>query len=591
MKVFFHTAPSPAIPHFQHLAECVGVVCETADVANAGLLDLVTREITTQGKSAIALDVDSLKNQNNQEQLAQLVAQLGECDTAVLLLVSELGEATDRFLKVLTNNSVQGMKSAGRASHLNFPKDSGALSEELASYSFPREPDETFGLNISSAANADEIMRLDQASTFVRVKVGKANIFVWATKSVFDVRKLLAAEKEFELAADKYIPAIIFLRFAFGDQCWRNPNPGAGIVIDDPLLKNNYGFIDFPRLLTSARQHNYHVTLAFIPWNHRRSRASNTRMFLDHADCFGVCIHGCDHTKREFGSADYEDLLSRNFVARQRMEQHHEQTGLVSEPLMVCPQEQYSVEAMRAFADSRQFAGVVCTACMPRNLTAPSICGADLLLAAQDSFFGIPVFKRHYWSEISVFAMALFLGKPAILVEHHEFFRNGPGGTEIFAAGLSQIHPAIKWGSLAETVARTHSRRRLAADSWEVRFFTDDFKLEHSGETPAEYRLVRRIPATTLIRHVTVNGVEIPFVHQGDKVTFNFQANVRQVYQVHVEVTPIQPEKKYSAGIKYRASVSFRRALSEFRDNFIARNDFILRIAQGLAKKMKQTSG
>ena len=176
---------------------------------------------------------------------------------------------------------------------------------------------------------------------------------------------------------------------------------------------------------------SYHVTLAFIPWNHWRSRAAQARMFLDHADCFSICAHGCDHTKKEFGSTDYEDLLSRNFVARQRMEQHRERTGLASEPLMVCPQEQYSLEAMRAFADSRQFIGVVCTACMPRNLAAPGICGADLLLPAQDSFFGFPVFKRHYWTDMSVFAMALFLGKPAILVEHHEFFRDGPGGTQL----------------------------------------------------------------------------------------------------------------------------------------------------------------
>jgi hypothetical protein len=590
MKVFFHTTPSPTIPHFQHLAECVGIFCEAADVADAGWLSSAMREITSDGKSSFVLDVGSLKNQSL-DQLVKLRAYLDECDANVLLLISRADAATDRFLQALTNNSIQGIKLAGCASSVSFPKDAKAFSGELASYAYAREPDDTLGLSILSTAKVDEIMRLDQSATFVRVKAGKANIFVWATKAVFDVQKPLMAEKEFELAADAYIPGIIFLRFAFGDQCWRNPNPGAGIVIDDPLLEKNYGFINFPRLLASARRHHYHVTLAFIPWNHRRSRVGHTRMFLDHADCFGVCVHGCDHTKREFGAADYADLLSRNFVAHQRMAQHQERTGLASQPLMVCPQEQYSLEAMRAFADSRQFAGIVCTACMPRNLTAPGICGADLLLAAQDSFFGMPVFKRHYWNDLSVFAMALFLGKPAILVEHHEFFRNGPGGTEIFAAGLSQIHPGIKWDSLTGIVTRTHLRRRRTSDSWEVRFFTDDFTLEHPGERPADYRLVRRIPAATLINRVTVDGVEIPFDHQGDKVTFGFTAAPRQISQVHVHVLPIQPQKKYSAGIKYRASVSFRRALSEFRDNFIARNDFILRTAKFMAKKLKQTSG
>ena len=109
---------------------------------------------------------------------------------------------------------------------------------------------------------------------------------------------------------------------------------------------------------------------------------------------------------------------------------------------------------MSALADSRQFVGLTCTACMPRNLPTPQIRGADLLLPAQDSFYGFPVFKRHYWNGMAAFAMALF-GKPAILVEHHEFFRNGSAGVEEFARRLADLRPDLKWRSLAETITRT----------------------------------------------------------------------------------------------------------------------------------------
>ena len=128
---------------------------------------------------------------------------------------------------------------------------------------------------------------------------------------------------------------------------------------------------------------------------------------------------------------------------------------------MVCPQEQYSLEAMRAFSDSRQFLGLICTACMPRDLASPQICGADLLLPAQDSFFGFPVFKRHYSGNMAVFAMALFLGKPAILVEHHEFFRNGPGAAEKIC-GDCRTASRSEMETLVETVTRTHARRRVS---------------------------------------------------------------------------------------------------------------------------------
>ena len=312
-------------------------------------------------------------------------------------------------------------------------------------------------------------------------------------------------------------------------------------------------------------------------------------MFLKYSDCFSVCAHGCDHTSNEFRSTDYEGLLRKNFIARRRMDRHCERTGLASEPLMVCPQEQYSLEAMRAFADSRQFVGLICTACMPRNLPAPQIRGADLLLPAQDSFYGFPVFKRHYWNGMAVFAMALFLGKPAILVEHHEFFRNGSAGAEEFARRLAELRPDLKWKSLAETVIRTHAKRRVNTGRWEVRFFTDTFQLEHGLEERTEYRFLGRIPEATAVERVLVGGKEVPFARENGFLTFETHAHRPQTLSIQVAVAPIKPTKAYSSGVKYQAFVALRRGLSEFRDNVIVRNSFALRAGKLLMRSLKRT--
>jgi hypothetical protein len=432
-------------------------------------------------------------------------------------------------------------------------------------------------------------MQFNEAPAFLYLKLGKGKVFAWSTFDVFDVTRPLAAELEFEQAVEEFAPVIIFLRAAVRDYCWHNPNPGAGIVIDDPLLRQNYGFLNFSNLLESARKNKYHVTLAFIPWNHWRTRGSNVRLFLEHADCFGVCAHGCDHTNRELRSTDYEALLDKNFVARRRMKQLSKRTGLDHDPLMVCPQEQYSLEAMRSFADSRQFMGLLCTACIPRDLPSPRITGADLLLPAQDSFFGFPVFKRHYSGDMSVFAMALFLGKPAILVEHHEFFRNGPSGAEKFVASVSQLHPALKWKSLFETVVRTHARRRISDKKWEVRFFTDRFELEHSHEESICYSFIRRTPESATVKKILVSGKEVPF-HRGDGfLTFEKEVRHPETVSVHVDVASVRPTRNYSLRIRYQASVALRRGLSEVRDNIVARNRFAFKAGSHLMKLFKQT--
>ncbi len=590
VTVLFHGNPSKALLHLQSLAECLGLVVEFVDVGSVGLLASVVATLTSQKGAGIVLDVKSLKNTCERDQLKEVATHLCETESAVLLLVSEMDEWASLFLQVLTNDSVRRVVEVGSARRVVFPKDSRVFSGELASHSYSRRPDEALGLTISSEGRADIVMMLDQTPAFAHVCVGRASVFIWSTKEVFDVFQPLPAETGFEDAADKYIPAIIFLRSAFGDQCWHNPDPGAGLVIDDPLLRKNYGFINFQQLLGSARKHGYHITLAFIPWNLWRSRAKNVRMFLEHSDCFSICAHGCDHTKREFRSNDYEALLSKNFVARQRMDHHRDRTGLGIEPLMVCPQEQYSLEAMRAFADSRQFLGLVCTACVPRDLAIPQICGADLLLPAQDSFYGFPVFKRHYWNGMGAFAMALFLGKPAILVEHHEFFRKGVAGAEEFARRLTELQPDLKWKSLAEVVTCTHARRRVTEGRWEVRFFTDLFELKHELEAPTEYRFLRRIPEATVVERVLVGDKVVPFSRENGFLMFEISAYQPQKLSIRVEVAPVRPGNACPSGIKYHASVALRRGLCELRDNVIVRNRFALRAGKLLMRSLKQTS-
>lgn len=588
MKIIHHGAVSDNLRNLASLAKCHGVDSEFACVWDSNSL---ASSLLSPDQAQVVLDVSSLAHLCDLRQLEALVKKIGDRDLSLLLLVTGGGDSERLLLQVLSDGIVRGIEHKLKADSFCFPAAPNHLVGELAAHCYRRTHGKALTLTVPSLATAEVLMNLGDSPAFVRLKVGRANVFIWSTDKVFDMRRPLAAEREFEEAADQYIPAIIFLRFAFGEQCWHNQSPGAGLVIDDPLLTKHYGFIKFPQLLESAKRHKYHVTLAFIPWNHWRSRRNQVDLFRRYSDCFSICTHGCDHSNNEFKSADYQELLSKNFVASERMRQHTERTGLGCEPLMVCPQEEYSLEAMRAFADSRQFIGLVCTSCIPRNLSAPQISGADLLLPAQDSFFGFPVFKRHYLKgEMSPFAMALFLGKHAILVEHHEFFKNGPGNTEKFVEGLAKLRPNIKWKSLAETATGTHLIRQTGENKREVRFFTDVFNFEHKSEKSLEYRFFRRFPENSAVLRVLVNGAQIKTVRDDGFVTFEIRPNRPQTLGIQVEINPMRPARSYSFGIKYQASVACRRFLSELRDNVIVRNDMALRASRFLARTLKQTS-
>jgi hypothetical protein len=585
MKIFHGDTVSENLQRFRSIAECFGIAADLVKVRPDPGLTGALKQAVEHGDSGIVVDVESLKDRASEQELKEIANFLLQHDAVALLLATASDDGISQFVRALTGGRVGLISRAPSAGRVGFPAAGRSFSRELCSQSYARQEKEA--LSITQDATTTPIMELDGKPVFVAFTAGKSQIMVWSTASVFDIHRPLGAEKEFELATDEYIPAIIFLRSAFRDQCWHNPEAAAGIVIDDPLLQKRYGCIDFGELLESARKHSYHITLAFIPWNHWRSRSSEIRLFLDHLDCFSICAHGCDHIDNEYGSTDYDLLLRKNFVASERMNRHGRRTGLPSEALMVCPQEKYSIEAMGAFSDSRQFLGLICTACMPRNLALPQLSAADLLLPAQDSFFGFSVFKRHYSGNMAVFAMALFLGKPAILVEHHEFFKNGLGSLEEFVRNLALLRPDIKWRSLAENVTRTHARRRVSDREWEVRLFTDTFELEHRSESPINYGLLRRVPDTAVVNRVLVDGAEVPFNRTAGFLSITIEAHLPHVFVVQVEVTPVYPRKTYPRGIRYQTSVAMRRALSEIRDNLIVRNRFTRNAGRVIVKTVK----
>src|SRR5437879_6633665 len=77
----------------------------------------------------------------------------------------------------------------------------------------------------------------------------------------------------------RLVPLMMFLRRALGNRLWHNDNPRACFIIDDPLLKNRYGFLDYRRLTEVMHQHKFSMCIAFIPWNHRRSSKEVAELF------------------------------------------------------------------------------------------------------------------------------------------------------------------------------------------------------------------------------------------------------------------------------------------------------------------------
>ena len=77
---------------------------------------------------------------------------------------------------------------------------------------------------------------------------------------------------------------------------------------------------------------------------------------------------------------------------------------------------------------------------------------ADFLRPAITRYNGFPIFQRRYPRRLFDSAFDLFLGKPALVVEHHEYFRKGCGAMEEFVAGLYELEPALSWPTFDHSI-------------------------------------------------------------------------------------------------------------------------------------------
>ena len=109
---------------------------------------------------------------------------------------------------------------------------------------------------------------------------------------------------------------------------------------DDAWLTEPYGHLNYSALLAEMERHNFHTTIAFIPWNFDRSEPSIVRLFKANQGRFSVCIHGDDHDHREFGNYAENPLEVQVRHIRQsvaRMERFQALTGISYDRFMVFP--------------------------------------------------------------------------------------------------------------------------------------------------------------------------------------------------------------------------------------------------------------
>jgi len=418
--------------------------------------------------------------------------------------------------------------------------------------------------------NAIDIISLGDGTVFVKLEYKGVPIFLSTSREIIDIDAELATQnfdvREHFLSAT---PIVLYIKWAFAGTCWNAPEVNACLVIDDPVLKSTHGFVDFKELLLLMKRHNFSTNIAFIPWNWRRSAPEVVRLFRENPGYYSLSVHGCDHTRAEFGHSSEQRLYWKAQQATERMNRHRFMTGIQYDPVMIFPQGIFSKAAMSALKRTNLIASVnndiVSADPCPRAITVSDVW--DIAVMG----YSFPLFTRRYpWEGIENFAFDALLGKPAIAVIHHDYCSDHGTRLVNFVKQVNALRCAPTWRNLGDVVRRSCRQREDLSGAVEVEMYGRELRIENRSDQSKRFLIRRRECEPSAIQRISTGAQEIGWGQIDGLINFEIDLNPDESRVIKIRFHDFVVKERNGDNLPYRFKAMLRRYLCEVRDNYVA---------------------
>jgi len=378
-------------------------------------------------------------------------------------------------------------------------------------------------------------------------------------------------------------PLVMFIKFMFQEIAWQAQELGACLIIDDPLLKPRYGFCDFPKLRSLMQRYGFTTNIAFIPWNWRRTSPAAAKFFNDESRLFSVSIHGCDHTAGEFASISTEGLNAKTQLARSRMRKHQLRTGIRHDPVMVFPQGAFSSVCPEVLKRNG-FLAAVNTELVPMDSQNSRTRIRDVWDVAIMAYDNFPIFTRRYaFHGLENFAFDLLLGKPCLIVAHHDFFKDDGRALINLIEKIGSLNCRLRWRSLGQVIRRACRRRADGAGKVELEMYGSELLVGNPSDQPVDLTIRKRRSHDELASEILCDEKSVAWTTEGESFVFGetLGPHGEKCFRV---VLPEQIDTgKQRRPLRFELAVAARRILSELRDDYVSTS----RILSVPAEKLK----
>ena len=365
------------------------------------------------------------------------------------------------------------------------------------------------------------------------------------------------------------VPFVSYVRWAFPGTAWNAPEAQACLIIDDPLLKPKYGFICYRELLALMKQLRFSTSIAFIPWNWNRSNPQVVRLFKENPESYSLCVHGCDHTSKEFNTSNRRHLRLLTSKALKRMSLHEQRTGLAFDRIMVFPQGAFSPDALIELKHGG-FDAVVNTEVISKPPLIRKLRISDVWDVAVMSYGSFPIYtRRSPVHGIENFAFDLLVGKPCVIVIHHDFCRDGYSRLIEFINQLNQLRIPLVWRSIGEVVSRSYRSKPVTCDSIEIKMYGSQLLVENHSDSARAYVVRRREEHPDTVDSLCAGADQLSWIVNGHYIEFGLRLQSRESTLVTLRFKTGEVVACDGQSIVSSANTMLRRYLSEARDNYV----------------------
>jgi hypothetical protein len=285
---------------------------------------------------------------------------------------------------------------------------------------------------------------------YLRKIINGCELFMSAT-GVQDIDGKVQNRNDIVKYSAGIVPVLMYLKHV-NKHCFGEPEKLACVIIDDPLLHPEYGYLKYRKIISLMEEFGFFTTIAFIPWNYKNTDRQTADLFRENKDKLSICVHGCDHTREEYSSNDVRHLNNITKIAKYRMMEHEKSTGVAFDQVMVFPQGRFSRQAMDSLKENGYWAAIN-TSPISTNLEK-DLELKDLLGAYVGRYGGFPLFTRNTPDEIFGISFNLFLNKPAFIVIHHDFLKDNYLGLINAVKEMNSRTAGIRWDGAGNIVRK-----------------------------------------------------------------------------------------------------------------------------------------